>query len=68
MTNGTEDDTFNVLRRPGFDEMLRLHNEWRIRTGFGDTSKRIPFMQKHNWTWLEFAIEANKRGKEDSII
>jgi len=69
MTSGTEDDTFNALRRPGFEEMLEIHNAWQRREGFVENrSLRIPFMEKHNWTWLEFVLEANKRGRGDAIL
>ena len=68
MTNGTEEDTFQALRRPGFDEMLRIHNAWSRQGGSNNRSLRIPFMEKHNWTWLEFVLEANKRGVGNLIF
>jgi hypothetical protein len=67
MMNGTEDDTFRVLSRPGFDEMLRIHNEWRQRQPTKNTELRIPFMKHHNWTWLEFVLEAKKRDMGGSV-
>lgn len=70
MTIGTEDDTFKVLSRPGFDEMYIIHKEWwgaRWRWQ-RDQSLRIPFMKKHGWTWLEFMLEAKRRGRAGSAF
>ena len=60
----TEEDTFNALSRPGFDEMMEIYQSWWFLTRFynKDKSQRIPFMEKYKWTWYEFIMEAKKRG------
>jgi hypothetical protein len=65
---GTEDDTFRILSRPGFDEMRNIHHAWYYDGTINkNTSLRIPFMKKHGWTWLEFMLEANRRGVGDKL-
>lgn len=62
----TEEDTFKRLARPTFEEMMALYqaqcNIWDSN-GNQDTSKRIPFMKSHGWTWFEFVME-NKRRRD----
>jgi hypothetical protein len=57
----TEDDTFRVLARPGFDEMFRIHAAWWRNENSNNRSLRITFMKSHGWTWLEFVLELKKR-------
>ena len=59
----TEDDTFRILSRPSFDEMEKIHDDWWYSIPSRDQRQRIPFMLKHKWTWLEFVLEAKKRGR-----
>jgi len=59
----TVDDTFRVLARPSYEEMVRLHREWApIGTAFPHgTQANIPFMKHYGWTWLEFMQEGKRR-------
>jgi hypothetical protein len=57
----TEDDTFRILSRPGFEEMKLIHQSWWYSNPSKDKRQRIPFMIKHKRTWLEFVLEAKKR-------
>jgi len=59
----TEDDTFRVLSRPGFDEMMHIHNQWRRLLSDRSTIQRIPFMKQYKWSWSEFVLEAARLGR-----
>ena len=58
--NKTEEDTFNMLRRPSLSEMIRLTDQWVFSTMAAPASTPYAsftdiFVQNH-WTYEEYAI------------
>lgn len=56
----TEEDTFNILRRPPLDEMDRLYVEkyLEVKEHSWNISVADEFLKQHGWTYEEFVSKS----------
>ena len=62
----TEDDTFNKLKRPSYDD-IRLHMSSAAKKEFDNIDSEVimKIITEANWTVEEFFVEQHKRITKD---
>lgn len=62
-TTESHDRLVKALLKPDYRTMTTLYDQWWLGDRHKDSSTRIPFFEKHGWTWLEYVRETARINK-----